>query len=412
MNFGEKTALRAKAEDRRASWTRPGLGYPLSSCSSAELDSVCPSVVILIDGDNLSIPGGVVFEHGVENDQQLAHASGENDFGLFAASAGIALSQSLSKRSDVFVAAFGGEGGHVQGIPNGGSSSPDGSGSQQKSAVTIEGSDADERSDLLAVELSQFGEVGQEGGGGGGSDARHGGHEVDLVLPVVVITNELFDLILDAFELFFEGFEDVLDALAGGLAGGLFETVGLGGAQIDQLTAAFDELLELSQGTFGHFETAGHNDLTEASQDARVEGVGLGENSDAFGEIPDLAWIDERHGMSGLKEFGDRHAFETAGGFEDDDTGSRFGKLLEQLAETDAIIGDGESLGLGTECDLEEIFGNVHTDVGRLVHGKFPSLRIRARGFGREPTALAAVRAKTKRPTTIMLGFGIKFAEG
>jgi len=127
--FGEKTALRAKAEDRRASWTRPGLGYPSSSCSSAELDSVCPSVVILIDGDNLSIPGSVVFEHGVENDEQLAHASGENDFGLFAAAAEIALSQSLSKRSDVFVAAFGGEGGHVQGIPDGGASSPDGSGS-------------------------------------------------------------------------------------------------------------------------------------------------------------------------------------------------------------------------------------------------------------------------------------------
>jgi hypothetical protein len=140
--FGEKTALRAKAKDCRASWTRPGLGYPLSSCSSAELDSVCPSVVILIDGDNLSIPGSVVFEHGVENDEQLAHASGENDFGHFAAAAGIALSQSLSKRSDVFVAAFGGEGGHGQGIPDGGASSPDGSSSHQRSAVVIERSDA------------------------------------------------------------------------------------------------------------------------------------------------------------------------------------------------------------------------------------------------------------------------------
>lgn len=339
MNLGRRrpSARRrrtAARHGRALDWDIPCRGAPQQSSTP-----FVPAWVILIGGDRLSIPWGIVFEHGVEDYEQLAHTGSENDLGLFAAAAGSALSQSLGKRSDVFVAAFGGEGGHVQSVPDGGASSPDGSGSDEKSAVVIEGSDADKRSNLLPVELSQFGEVSQEGGGGGGSDARHGGHEIDLVLPVVVITNEFADLILDTFDLFFEGFEDVLDALASGLGGCLFETVGLGRTQIDQLTTAFDELLELSQGPVWHFEAARLDDLTEASQDARVERVGLGEDSDAFGEIPDLAWINECHGMSGLEEFGDGHAFETTGGFEDDDTGSRFGKLLEQLAETDAIIG-------------------------------------------------------------------------
>jgi len=36
-----------------------------------------------------------------------------------------------------------------------------------------------------------------------------------------------------------------------------------------------------------------------------------------------------------------------------------------------------------------------------------PTLQMRARGFGRRTAAPAAVRAKTKRSTTILLGFGL-----
>ena len=153
--------------------------------------------LILLDDGEFGIPGGIILEHGVENDEQLAQAGGENDLGLFACSTRGGLRQSQGKRSDVFVAAFSAEGGHVQGIPDGAASSADGSDPHELSTLVIEGSHADQCGNLLAIELSPFGEFGQESRRRGDSDARHGGHEVDLVLPVVVITNEFVDLILD-----------------------------------------------------------------------------------------------------------------------------------------------------------------------------------------------------------------------
>jgi hypothetical protein len=371
-----------------------------------------PAQVILLDDDEFGIPWGLVLEHGVENHEQLAHTGGENDLGLFTSPTRGGLRQSQSKRPDVFVAAFGAECGHVQRIPDGTAPTANGSNAHELSTIAIEGCHTDQGGNLLAIELSQLGKFSQESRRRRDSDARHGGHEVDLVLPVIVITNEFVDLILNGFDLFFQGFEDILDTLSSGLGGGLFETVRLGRTQVDQLTAAFDELLELSQRALPHIQAAGLDDLTEARQDARVEGIGLGEDTKTFGEIPNLAWIDERNGMAGLEHLGDGHAFESTGRFEDDDTRTGFGNFPDQLAETDVVIRHGKRFGLETERDLERVFGDIHTDVGKLVHGNDPSLRIRARGIGRDHTALAAVRARTKRPTTILLGFGIRFTEG
>jgi hypothetical protein len=371
-----------------------------------------PARVILAGASQFGIPGGIVPEHGVEDDEQLTHAGGDDDFGLLGTSIWGALGQSLRKGADAFVAASGAESRHVQGVPDGDASAPDGSCSGESSAVVIEGRHADQCGDLLAVELSQFGEVGQEGGGGGETDAGDGGHEIDLVLPVVVITNDLVDLGFDRFDLFVESFEDFLNALAGGLGVGLLEAVGLGGAQIDQLPASFDELLELSQGALGNFEAAGLDDFAEACQDAGVDGIGLGKDPEALGEITDLAGIDEGHGMSGLEQFGNGRAFVATGGFEDNDAGAWFRKLFEQLREAHPVVGHGESFGVRTASDLEVVFGHIHTDEGKLVQGDVPILQIRARGAGRGTTALAAVRARTKRPITIMLGFGIRFTEG
>lgn len=77
-----------------------------------------PAQVILLDDGEFGIPWGLIFEHGVKNHEQLAHAGGENDLGLFASPTWRRLRQSQSERSDVFVAAFGAESGHVQSVPD------------------------------------------------------------------------------------------------------------------------------------------------------------------------------------------------------------------------------------------------------------------------------------------------------
>ena len=58
----------------------------------------------------------------------------------------------------------------------------------------IEGGHPHECGDLLSVELSQLGEIGQEGGRRDLPDTGHGSHELDLVLPVVMVADDFVDL--------------------------------------------------------------------------------------------------------------------------------------------------------------------------------------------------------------------------
>ena len=100
-------------------------------------------------------PGFVFFQEGVEDDEQLAHAGGDQDLEGFSS-----LFESLGEGFDNGVPLFGAEGGHVEGASDGGTSSPDGAFSSEASAVAVEGCESDEGSDFLAVELSEFGQVG------------------------------------------------------------------------------------------------------------------------------------------------------------------------------------------------------------------------------------------------------------
>lgn len=103
-----KAILRAMTEDRPASWTRLGLGYPSSGCSSAEPDSISPSAVILSDGDQLGIPGSIFLEQGVEDHHELAHAGNETDLFALGVSMRLRSPQTFVELLDNAVAARGG----------------------------------------------------------------------------------------------------------------------------------------------------------------------------------------------------------------------------------------------------------------------------------------------------------------
>src|SRR4029077_20283523 len=114
----------------------------------------------------------------------------------------------------------------------------------------------------------------------------------------------------------------------------------------------------------------------------------------------------------GLEQLSDQCALVPTRRLQDDHTRSGLGQTANDLANAVAIIGDRERFGIGVQRYLERIFRHIDTDVHESVHGLLPTLQMRARGFGRRPTAPAAVRARTKRPTTILLGFGLGSSEG
>jgi hypothetical protein len=147
-------------------------------------------------GNQLGIPSGVVFDHGVENHQQLARAGREDDFGLFPLGG-----QAVGEGSDDRVASSRGERGHVEQATDRRASSPDCPLASELAAVSIEGSQADQGGDLLAIELAQFGDFGDERGAGHRSDAGNALKEVGFVVPVIVGFDEGEDFFFDPFDL-------------------------------------------------------------------------------------------------------------------------------------------------------------------------------------------------------------------
>ena len=89
---------------------------------------------------------------------------------------------------------------HVECAADVGASGLDGTGSTTGSAVAVEGGHTDECGDLLAVELAEFGQFGDECACGGGSDARRGLQEFGLGPPLFVVVDEFVDLAFDALD--------------------------------------------------------------------------------------------------------------------------------------------------------------------------------------------------------------------
>ena len=100
----------------------------------------------------------LIAQHGVEDRQKLTHARHEGDLGDLAG-----LSQSGIKPLQNRVVTHRREGGQIQHVTNGRTSTPHAPSPAQGAAVTIEWRDADQGGDLLAVELAQFGQTGDQG---------------------------------------------------------------------------------------------------------------------------------------------------------------------------------------------------------------------------------------------------------
>ena len=104
-------------------------------------------------------------DQGVENNQQFSHAGGDDDFEGFAL-----FFQALGELADDGIAAAGGEGGHVEHGADLFAAAGDMRAAGLFSRLTVIGGHAHEGGDLVAIELSQFRQMGQEHGAGLGAD--------------------------------------------------------------------------------------------------------------------------------------------------------------------------------------------------------------------------------------------------
>ena len=138
------------------------------------------------------------------------------------------------------------------------------------------GGEAGEGGDLTAVELAEFGHVGEQGAGDDRADARHGGEQFGLVAPCGRATDVFADLAVDLREFALQGLQQAGDAAQQAWLGHAFLALPFGHHHGDDLPPAGDEIgqalgrgiRQRAQRRLGHGGEAGDQEC--------VDGVGLG----------------------------------------------------------------------------------------------------------------------------------------
>src|SRR3990172_10975186 len=163
-------------------------------------------------------PRGIVFEHGVEDDQELSDTCDLD--GFEGVSGG---SESGGEFFDDGIASWSGEGGHVQDGAEFFSTTPDGAFSTDSAAVAGIRCDASEGGDLLSIEFSEFGQFGNECGAGDRSDAGDALDDLELGSPVVIALEQFGDAAFDGVRLAFDGLEHLANGFRDEFIGRLLE---------------------------------------------------------------------------------------------------------------------------------------------------------------------------------------------
>src|SRR3990172_6979078 len=126
---------------------------------------------------SISKPCGLILDHTVDDDQQLAHSRYQRDFFGLAGGA-----KSLVEGLYDGVAAGSNQGAHVECSPYMLTSSPDSPFPSQFPAIPVKRRHADEGCDLLSIELPQLRQVTQEVEGESRPNPRHALQDVRLAL--------------------------------------------------------------------------------------------------------------------------------------------------------------------------------------------------------------------------------------
>ena len=231
-------------------------------------------------------------DHGIEDGQELAHASDDGDLLRLADG-----NETLVEMFDDGVEADSHQGCHVEASAYLAAPAEDGPLSPHLSRVAIEGSNTYQGADFPARQSSQLWHLRDQAGGGGRADTAYTGQPLSKIgMMGLDVPGEIG---LDLIELGTNRLEYRFDALAGsGMADR--QTLVLCHTHGDKLPAARYQglkhlLFRCRQGTDEAIplRMVGQ-DLGEFSQGLGVNTVGFGEMG--LGEVPRLAGIDDGHG--------------------------------------------------------------------------------------------------------------------
>src|SRR5258708_339251 len=338
----------------------------------------------------IRIPGGVIFEHGIDNDDEFSGAGGKNDLGGLSAFGETICKVANTGWFDMSVM-HEIKSGQIDCGSNSGASSEDGSFSSNGATVVAEGGDTNQGSDLLTIELTEFGEFGEDCGTGGWTDAGDALQDFIFTTPVVIKTDESLNLGVDGVDLALQAIENLVDTFASERAITSTAAIDLHGAHGDQLATAHDELFKFNEFFRGFFQRTRFHVLREACQHPGVDPVSLGVLAVGQAKMVGEPGVDNGHDETRRDEFCGETSLEAAGGLHDDERAGELLEVIDERLDTGRVIRQSATGIRRQEEHLEIVLGdgNTHERLTRLlqiIHDRAPALPIRARprlGAGR-----------------------------
>ena len=130
----------------------------------------------------LSLPWSIFGDQGVCKDDEFAHDSRERDFRIFSPAHEIPVGQ-----AEGVGVPNAGDGAHIKRIPNLLAASPDHAVSVPGSAVPVQRRDTGKGGDFPGIDLTEFGQIGEQDGRRRAADAGDGSQDIALVFQNRVI---------------------------------------------------------------------------------------------------------------------------------------------------------------------------------------------------------------------------------
>ena len=254
-----------------------------------------------------------VFEECVESDEEFPGDGDEGDVVGF-----VIRAKFLEEGREVGAVSGGGFGGHVQGFADDFSTSIDASFSDPGAGLLRVGGKARDGGSGLAGEGSQFGKVSQENRCSLGADARGSLQSRGLGSEVGFLGDEFMDLLIELLneprQLLNAAFDFGGDEPIGTAA----EAVFLAGAILDELGAAVGKSSQATSRGRGLLRGFRGGGFAETGDDGGIDGVGLGEDFEALGKVPNTARLHDRDGDASIVKSVGQDPLVPSRGFEDD----------------------------------------------------------------------------------------------
>jgi transposase len=292
---------------------------------------------------NVRSPDLSMFDHRVQDDQELAHAGREGYFPGLARP-----TKAVVKGLADGVISAGGQNSHIEGSPHPGPSAPDSPLAPEAAAVS-----------LVATQSAQFRKVGQQGDGHHPADPWDAAQQIVLFSPEGTLLQGAFQVIPQISQLLLQPADMVLDSPTHRFSRGP-QPILLGSKHLDHLVAPGQEGGQfLSLGIRQRIERGSHR-LSKVSQDLGIQPVSFGQPAGSSGEVSNLAGIDQGQGQSSTSQSCSHRHLESARGLQYHQFRVELSQSRDYLGDTWSIVSHAPSISSGTHGDIQLVFGDVY----------------------------------------------------